>query len=151
MNDITTEFQGKFAGKMAFCSVVSNVTNLYLTTVKKSDGQHGWLYIPCMNAPAITEKEKFILYLYPDGYYRIQSRDPRPGALPSEDLKRWLSLYEPAEFLQYDVISKAAAFKIEGNPFGSRLSVKTANADKPLFYMIGGRQTPNILGTTGGQ
>jgi uncharacterized protein YjbI with pentapeptide repeats len=138
-NNTTAAFAGTFAGKMAFCSGGGG-TNLYLTTVKISDGKHGWLYIPGMNAQMVTDTEKFIIYLYSDGYYRIQSGD-----------LRWLSLNTEGWFLQYDDLTNAAAFAIQGNPFGSRLAVKTSNGDKPLFYTLQNNpKTPNVLGLTGG-
>lgn len=139
-NNTTDDFAGTFAGKTAFCSAVNGVTNLYLTTVKISDGQHGWLYIPGMNAQTVTDTEKFIIYLYSDGYYRIQSGD-----------LRWLSLNTEGWFLQYDELANAAAFAIQGNPFGSRLAVKTSSGDAPLFYTLQNNpKTPNVLGLTGG-
>src|SRR5437868_1554571 len=132
---MTTAFPGTFAGKMAFCTAVSGKTNLYLTSVRKSDGQHGWIYYPGMNATKVSSVEKQMLYLYPDGYFRIQCLDPdgyfrqKFGDLP------WLSLHPTIGFIQYDALENAAAFKISGNPFGSQISVKTNGGDKTLYYM----------------
>lgn len=141
MNEITTTFPGTFAGKMTFCSAVSGSANLYLTTCKVSDGKHGWNYYPGMNARTVAATEKFFLYLYTDGYYRIQSGD-----------LRWLGLNKTAGFIQFDELENAAAFKIEGNPFGSQLKVKTDGGDELLYYMYQSNlKVPNLLGTTGGQ
>lgn len=135
---MTTTFPGIFAGKMAFCSVVSGVANSYLTILAISDGKHHYTYVPGMNAPAVTEKEKFMLYLYPDGYYRIQSGD-----------LRWLT-YDT--FIQCDEnVENAAAFKIPGNPFGSQLSVKTKDGDTPLYYLYQNNlKAPNVIGVVSG-
>ena len=139
---MTTDFAGVFAGKIAFCSAVPNVNNLYLTTNRISDGHHGWLYIPGMNAPSVTVTEKYIIYLYPDNYYRIQSGD-----------LRWLGLNEDGGFIQFsDDISGAAAFLLSGNPFGSQLSVKTSTGDQQLFYLFQSpASSPNILGVAQGE
>jgi uncharacterized protein YjbI with pentapeptide repeats len=134
-------FPGVFAGKIAFCSSVPNVNNLYLTTNRISNGQHGWIYIPGMNAPSATATEKYLIYLYPDNYYRIQSGD-----------LRWLGLNENGGFIQFaDDVSDAAAFAISGNPFGSQIAVKTSTGDQQLFYLFEPNPSaPNVLGVAQG-
>ena len=139
-NNTPNAFAGTFAGKMTFLSAVNGAANLYLTTVKISDGQHGWIYLPGMNAQSAADTERFIIYLYPDGYYRIQSGD-----------LRWLGLNAEGGFIQYDELANAASFSIQGNPFGSRLAVKTTGGDKLLFYNFQSNlKAPNMLGVTGG-
>ena len=138
---MASAFPGVFAGKIAFCSDVPNVNNLYLTTNRISDGQHGWLYIPGMNAPSVTATEKYLIYLYSDNYYRIQSGD-----------LRWLGLNETGGFIEFaGDITDAAPFTISGNPFGSQIAVKTSTGVQPLFYLFEPNpMAPNVLGVTQG-
>ncbi|HEU4391830.1 MAG TPA: pentapeptide repeat-containing protein [Blastocatellia bacterium] len=139
---MTASFPGTFAGKMTFFSAQPSGPNFYLTTNRISDGHHGWIYWPGMNATSVSQTEKFILYIYDDGYYRIQSGD-----------LRWLMFDESAGFIQYsDDPAQAASFLIQGNPFGSQLSLHTAAGDQQIFYMLqSSQQVPNVLGITGGQ
>ncbi|KJV06542.1 pentapeptide repeat-containing protein [Methylocucumis oryzae] len=127
--------------KWRFCSAVEGIQNLYLTTNRISDGHHGWLYIPGMNALSVTATEKYMVYLFPDGTYRIQSGD-----------LRWLSLNETGVFIEFtDDVANAAAFLLSGNPLGSQISVKTANGDQALYYLSPTNpETPNVLGVTDG-
>jgi uncharacterized protein YjbI with pentapeptide repeats len=138
---MTQSFAGTFAGKMAFCSAVKGGPTFYLTTCRVSDGHHGWIYWPGMNAASVTETEKFILYLYADGYYRVQSGD-----------LRWLFFNESGGFIQYaDDPASAAPFSIQGNPFGSQISLHTAGGDQQVYYLLqNNQQVPNVLGVTGG-
>jgi uncharacterized protein YjbI with pentapeptide repeats len=134
-------FPGTFAGKMAFCSAVTDGPRYYLTTCQVSDGGDGWIYWPGMNAPSVTDTEKFILYLYADGYYRIQSGD-----------LRWLAFNEAGKYIEYgDDLTRAAPFLIQGNPFGSQLSLHTTDGDRQVFYMLQKNQeVTNVLSLTGG-
>ena len=139
---MTAFLPGTFAGKMTFFSAQPGGPNFYLTTNRISDGHHGWIYWPGMNATSVSQTEKFIVYLNADGYYRIQSGD-----------QRWLMFDEDAGFIQYsDDPAQAASFLIQGNPFGSLLSLHTATGDQQVYYLLQtSQQVPNVLGITGGQ
>ncbi len=131
-----TTFPGVFAGKTAFCSSQPNGPNYYLTSCRVSDGNHGWIYWPGLNASAITTVEKFLLYLFPDNYYRIQSGD-----------LRWLTLDGSDSFLQYgDDPLQAAAFVIGGTPFGSSWQLHINNGNQQIYYNIQSNlNSPNLL------
>jgi uncharacterized protein YjbI with pentapeptide repeats len=139
---MTAFLPGTFAGKMTFFSAQPGGPNFYLTTNRISDGHHGWIYWPGMNASSVSQTEKFIVYLNADGYYRIQSGD-----------LRWLMFDENSGVIQYsDDPAQAASFLIQGNPFGSQLSLHTAAGDQQVYYFLqNSQQVPNVLGITGGQ
>ncbi|HNM25966.1 MAG TPA: hypothetical protein PKL15_11070, partial [Saprospiraceae bacterium] len=74
---MASTFSGVFAGKFTFYSTQPNGPNYYLTTCRVSDGDHGWIFIPGMNGVSVGTVEKFLLYKFPDGTFRIQSGDLR--------------------------------------------------------------------------
>lgn len=136
---MTTSFPGIFAGKMAFCSTQPGLPAYYLTTCRQSNGQHGWSYSPGLNALTLGQTEKFLLYLYPDGYYRLQSGD-----------LRWLSYNANAGNIEYgDDPAQAAAFVLQGTPFASSWLLHTDTGDQPIYYLcLNNLKTPNLLTTT---
>src|SRR5271166_799348 len=138
----TPTFPGTFAGKMAFRSTQLKGSAYYLTVFRSSDGHHGWIYSPGMNATNLGQTEKHILYLEPDGYYRIQTGD----------VSHWLAYDDDNGILYCDKYSEAAKFSLEGDPLGSRIFVQSAAGKKQVTYSIGTVPNQvNPLGTTAGQ
>lgn len=133
---MTNTFPGVFAGKFTFFSTQQGGPNYYLTTCKVSDGNHGWNYYPGMNAATVGVVEKFLLYKYPDGFYRIQSGD-----------LRWLFLDVSGNFIQYTGDpTQAAAFALGSDGQGNiTLSIN----NQPVYYQIGNNpKAPNLLTLT---
>lgn len=130
---MANSFSGVFAGKFTFYSTQSGGPNYYLTTCRVSDGNHGWMYLPGMNGVSVGTVEKFLLYKFPDGTFRIQSGD-----------LRWLAYQSSGHFFEYtDDPTQAAAFNIGGNDLGS---TTLQFNQQPVYYQIlNNLQAPNLL------
>jgi uncharacterized protein YjbI with pentapeptide repeats len=139
---MTTSFPGVLAGKMTFRSTQRDGKAWYLTAFRSSDGEHGWIYTPSMNAATPGPTERHILYVDSDTYYRIQTGD----------LLHWLAYEDGYGFGYREKYSGAARFSLEGSPPGSQLFVHTAAGRKQISYTISGvADQPNWLGTASGE
>jgi uncharacterized protein YjbI with pentapeptide repeats len=139
----TSPFAGEFGGKMAFKSAQPNGARFYLAPFALPDGSEGFLYYPGMNATTITEDATWVLYLFEDGYYRIQSNDR----------SHWLAYDAHSGIVGFhETDSQAALFSLEGDPLGSQIFVKAGGSKKQVYYAIDDDDANVIhgLGTTSG-